>query len=339
MKILVAEDDLDNARLLESILKNNAHTVEVVNDGKEALKRLRISQFDALLTDWMMPEMDGVTLIQRVREEVESAPLILMLTAVGDDDSRKKLLQAGADELLIKPYQSADVVRVLSDGFARFTQPEPEVSVIKPIRVNGLPPFVGVVITAGTGGPVNISKLFDSISKDCPASFFIVQHGPEWMMEPLIKQIRQETGFPCHIVSQNLQPEVGHIYLAPSDHHLVINPPPVSLGLNLDPKENFIRPSADVLFESAGKVFGEHCIAVILSGLGRDGARGAGSIKAGSGAVFVESPGNKSVPSMPQTALDSLVVSASMPLDMLGDAINNQVNLSNKKLLARRSEE
>ena len=101
MKIIVAEDDLDNARLLESILKKNAHTVEVVGDGKEALKRLRGERFDALLTDWMMPEMDGVTLIQRVWAEVETAPFILMVTAVGDDDSRQKMLQTGADDFLI----------------------------------------------------------------------------------------------------------------------------------------------------------------------------------------------------------------------------------------------
>ena len=178
---------------------------------------------------------------------------------------------------------------------------------IKPVRINGLPPFVGVVITAGTGSPLNIPKIFDSISKDCPASYFLVQHGPEWMTELLAQQIRLETGFPCHIASQNLQPEEGHIYLAPGDHHMVINPPP---------KANFMRPSADVLFESASKVFGEFCVAVILSGMGRDGAWGAGTIKAG--AVFVESPGKTSVPSMPRTALDSRVVSASLPLGMIG---------------------
>ena len=66
MKIIVAEDDLDNARLLESILKKSDHTVEVVGDGEKALKRLREEPFDALLTDWMMPKMDGETLIQRV---------------------------------------------------------------------------------------------------------------------------------------------------------------------------------------------------------------------------------------------------------------------------------
>ncbi len=133
--------------------------------------------------------------------------------------------------------------------------------------------------------------------------------------------------------------EEGHIYLAPGDHHMVINPPPVSLGLNQRPKLNFMRPSADALFESAGKVFGEFCVAVILSGMGRDGARGAGTIKAGAGAVFVESPGKTSVPSMPRTALDSRVVSASLPLGLIGEAINHQVTLSNKKLLHRKREE
>ena len=157
------------------------------------------------------------------------------------------------------------------------------------------------------------------------------------MTELLAHQIRLETGIPCHIASQNLQPEVGHIYLAPSDYYLVINPPPVSLGLNQKPKANFMRPSADALFESAGKVFGEFCVAVILSGMGRDGARGAGTIKAG--AVFVESPGKTSVPSMPETALGSRVVSASLPLGMIGEAINHQVTLSNKKNLHRKREE
>ena len=66
--------------------------------------------------------------------------------------------------------------------------------------------------------------------------------------------------------------------------------------------------------------------------MGRDGARGAGTIKAE--AVFVESPGKASVPSMLETALDSRVVSASLPLGMIGEAINHQVTLSNKKNFA-----
>ena len=63
MRILEAEDDLDNARLLENILSKKYHTFEVVPDYAKALQRLRDEKFDALLTDWMMPEMDGITLI------------------------------------------------------------------------------------------------------------------------------------------------------------------------------------------------------------------------------------------------------------------------------------
>ena len=77
--------------------------------------------------------MDGVTLIQKIQDEFEIALLILMMNPVGDDDSRQQTLQAGADEFLIKPYDSADLVQVLSDGFVRCTQLESEVSVIKPL--------------------------------------------------------------------------------------------------------------------------------------------------------------------------------------------------------------
>ena len=113
IRILVAEDDLDNAGLLENILKKNEHTVKVVPDCAKALQRLRDEKLD-----WMMPEMDGITLIQRVRDEVESAPLILMITAISVDDTRQQEMEVGADDFLIKPYRSTDVVRVLSDGLA-----------------------------------------------------------------------------------------------------------------------------------------------------------------------------------------------------------------------------
>lgn len=93
----MAEDDLDNAGLLENILKKNEHTVKVVPDCAKALQRLRDEKLD-----WMMPEMDGITLIQRVRDEVESAPLILMITAISFDDARQQVLEAGADDFFDK---------------------------------------------------------------------------------------------------------------------------------------------------------------------------------------------------------------------------------------------
>ncbi|MEK9628882.1 MAG: chemotaxis protein CheB [Nitrospinota bacterium] len=341
MRILVAEDDLDNARLLENILRKNEHSVEVVQDGAKALQRLRDEKFDALLTDWMMPEMDGITLIQRVRAEVESTPLILMITAISDDDARQQVLQAGADDFLIKPYRSGDVVRVLSDGLARMNQPAPEADdrVVTPVKVNGLPPFVSVVVGAGTGGPSDLHEFFRNIDRDCPAAFFVVQHGPDWMMKLLARQLKQETGFPCMLAYQDLQPARGHIYLAPGGYHLAFSRAPVSLDLNKEPKENYLRPSADHMFRNAANVFGEFCIGVILSGVGRDGSQGARNIKAAGGAVFIEDPKASAAPSMPQTALDTKVADAVLPLDMLGEVVMDQSLRLNVELDRRKKDE
>ena len=77
--------------------------------------------------------------------------------------------------------------------------------------------------------------------------------------------------FPCALTYQDLQPTRGNIYLAPADRHLTFSPPPVSLEFNQESKENYLRPSVDCLFRNAATVFGEFCVAVILSGVGRAG--------------------------------------------------------------------
>jgi two-component system, chemotaxis family, protein-glutamate methylesterase/glutaminase len=109
--------------------------------------------------------------------------------------------------------------------------------------------------------------------------------------------------------------------------------------LNQEPKENYLRPSADYLFRNVAKVFGEFCVTVILSGLGRGGSQGAKNIKASGGAVFVEDPKAAAAPSMPQTALDSNVADAILPLNILGEVVMDQVHHLNEELRRRKKEE
>ena len=95
-----------------------------------------------------------------------------------------------------------------------------------PVRVNGIPSFISVVVAAGTGGSSDIQQVFQSIDKSCPAEFFVVQHGPDWMMKLLARQIKQGVGFSCAVAYQDLQTTRVNIYLAPADHHLTFYPPP-----------------------------------------------------------------------------------------------------------------
>ena len=97
-----------------------------------------------------------------------------MITAISIDDTRRQEMEVGEDDFLIKPYRSTDVVRVLSDGLAPLNLRPPEVDdqIVIPVRVNGIPPFVRVVVAAGTGGPSDIHHFFQSIDKRCPAEYF-----------------------------------------------------------------------------------------------------------------------------------------------------------------------
>jgi two-component system, chemotaxis family, protein-glutamate methylesterase/glutaminase len=106
------------------------------------------------------------------------------------------------------------------------------------------------------------------------------------MMKLLARQIKQGVGFPCAVAYQDLQPIRGNIYLARADHHLTVSPPPVSLELNQESKENYLRLSTDCLFRKATTLFGEFWVAVILSGLVRDRSEGARNIKVSGGSRF-----------------------------------------------------
>jgi chemotaxis response regulator CheB len=115
------------------------------------------------------------------------------------------------------------------------------------------------------------TSFFIPLTNVARLSIFVVQHGPDWIIKLLARQIKQGAGFACALAYQDLQPTQGNIYLARADHHLIFFLLPVSLEFNQESKENDLCPSVDCFFRNAATVFGEFCVAVILSGVGRAG--------------------------------------------------------------------
>jgi DNA-binding response OmpR family regulator len=103
MRLLLAEDDQDMAEVLEAYLTQHDFIVEVVNDGAAALEFAQEGTFDAYIFDVMMPRMDGLTLVQRLREAGDTTP-IMLLTAKGTKDDRVAGFNVGADDYLPKPF-------------------------------------------------------------------------------------------------------------------------------------------------------------------------------------------------------------------------------------------
>ena len=136
--------------------------------------------------------------------------------------------------------------------------------------------FQAVLIGVSTGGPGALLELIKGIGKNFPLPIFITQHIDSFFDKNLITWLGNEADVPVHLAENNIKPVAGHVYFAPSDEHLAFIPhmeDGFHMILNHDAPVNFLRPAVDKMFESAARVFGQNCIAIVLTGMGADGAK------------------------------------------------------------------
>jgi two-component system OmpR family response regulator len=124
MRILIVEDDRDAASWLVKGLTEAGHVADLAADGEDGLNMAREKVHDVLIVDRMLPKLDGLTLIRKLREEGIRAP-VLILSALGDVDEKVKGLRAGGDDYLAKPYSFAELLARV-EGLARRSVSEPQ---------------------------------------------------------------------------------------------------------------------------------------------------------------------------------------------------------------------
>ena len=129
MRLLLAEDEKELSDALVAILKHNNYSVDAVYDGEEALAYLEGQEYDGAILDIMMPKMDGISVLKKVREQGNKVP-ILMLTAKSDIDDRVLGLDSGADDYLSKPFAMKELlarIRVMTRRNTQTTEAKLEV--------------------------------------------------------------------------------------------------------------------------------------------------------------------------------------------------------------------
>jgi two-component system, OmpR family, response regulator len=109
VRLLLIEDDIEAARLLVKGLRESGHTVEHAADGREGLTRATADQFDLVVTDRMLPHIDGLAIIEQLRRKSIATP-VLVLSALGSVDDRVRGLKAGGDDYLTKPFAFAELL-------------------------------------------------------------------------------------------------------------------------------------------------------------------------------------------------------------------------------------
>lgn len=326
-KILVAEDEISNQLLVKRTLSKAGYTAVVVSNGIEVLQLLEREQFDAIITDWMMPEMDGIELIRNIRKKYKEPPFLLMMTSLASESARRHALEVGADDFIAKPVNLNELLERVQSGIARQMQVDTKSSYQESSVITSevIPNTVAVAIAASTGGPPTVLQVLKGLDPKANTTIFIVQHGPAWMLESFAQKLNEETGFTVRIATNLMPTQPGFVYIAPGELHMRVDKTTYRILLDDGPKENFVRPAADPLFRSVAEAYGKFSVGVVLTGLGRDGTQGITHIHSVKGSIIVQDPETAIASSMPSSAISSNVPVRVEPLEKVSTAINERV--------------
>lgn len=168
-----------------------------------------------------------------------------------------------------------------------------------------------IVVGASAGGVEALRTLVAALPADLPAVLFVVLHVGSHKSD-LPRLLSGLGGLPASHPDNGEAIETGRIYVAPPDHHMVIEPGRISLTKG--PRENWARPAIDPLFRSAADIYGPDVIGVILTGALNDGTAGLYQVAQAGGVTIVQDPDEAINPSMPQSALAHVAVDHCLPL-------------------------
>ena len=341
--VLVVDDSAYMRVVLKDMLEADPtlHVVSTAKDGLEAIDKVKKLHPDVVVLDIQMPKMDGLATLQRIMRECPTR--VVMLSAMDRVDPQLPLqaLDLGAVDFISKPGGpvSVDIVifgsRIVEivrnsaearvDALTRTRPPSPHKLHLAPPKPTRGVGRRAIVVAASTGGPKTLEAMFSALPRNINIPIFIVQHLPEGFSESFAKRLTAARGPKVVLAVDGDEAKPGMAYLAPGDRHLVLEAGrtgAVTMRLQQTEPVNYVRPSADVLFTSASKCFGANLLAVVLTGMGSDGARGAEAVKSAGGRVVVQDEASSVIFGMARAvvgrgAADKVLPMEDIPLEIV----------------------
>ncbi len=342
VRVLIVDDSAYMRVVLRDMLQSEEgmSVVGVAKDGIEAVAKTASLRPDVVLLDIQMPKMDGLATLQRIMRE--SPTRVVMLSAMNRVDVQLplKALEMGAVDFIPKPSGpvSIDIVR-FKKSIADLVRnaAAARLDVVKrmrgPIQVRHLeearpappkPDGKAVVIAASTGGPRSLETIFSALPKNIGAPILIVQHIPAEFSLSFAKRLDAAKGPKVVLATDGTEIEPGRAYLAPGGYHLRLDRKAkgrVVARLDDSPPVQFVKPSANVLFESAADCYGEKLLGIVLTGMGSDGTQGAKAIKRSGGRVIAQDEATSVIFGMARAVIDVKAADAVVPLDRIPQSI------------------
>lgn len=356
IRTLVADDSAIVRAMLCQVLSDskNFEITGTAENGKIALEMARSLKPELIIMDINMPIMNGIEATSRIKEIYD--PAIVAFTTEDTAEVGYRCLEAGAVEVDQKPNLATmdrqkiekfcEKLMVITESFRRHhstsrsnrkllfedssTYDENEISEAgshkdpKAELIDTAKKFSIVAIGASTGGPVAVQKVLSGLGKTFPLPVIITQHIDALFDRQFSKWLDSTTGMRVTTVCDGEILEKSHVYVAPSGCHFCIEATPngqFRARLDYSEEIHFLRPAVDKMFSSCADQAGSNTIAVLLTGMGTDGADGCRKIYEKCGYTIAESERTSVVFGMPKAAIEMKAINRVLDLEDISGQI------------------
>jgi two-component system, chemotaxis family, protein-glutamate methylesterase/glutaminase len=346
IKVLIVEDSAVVQLLLVQLLKSDPDfdVIGTANNGEEAVAFVSRNKPDVILMDVHMPKVDGIEATRRIMETLPVPIVVASATLPADEVSLTfRALEAGAVAFVDK---SARVGTAHFDqATQRIKQTLKLMSEVKVIRRWNRPGKTAaeelaarpvkrttaavklVAIGVSTGGPPVLRTILAGLPKGSSVPLLIVQHIAPGFLPGLADWLSKTTGIPSHIATHGTQPLAGHAYLAPDDFHLGVDAAGRIILSKAEP-EHGLRPAVAFLFRAVAETLGHRAVGVLLTGMGKDGARELKSMKDCGALTIAQDKDSSVVHGMPGEAIALGAATYVLPPDGIAAML---ASLANRK--------
>jgi two-component system chemotaxis response regulator CheB len=320
VRVLVVDDSALMRKLIPRILEQDP-SIEVVGtaiDGNFALKKIEDLSPQVITLDLEMPGLNGIDTLKEIMRRWGLPVIVVSSHSTAGAAITLKALALGAFDFVAKPQDVSARMPEIAAELIKKIRAAAQSAGVRPQFFPGeqcavpgrkLPPLVPthiVAIGVSTGGPNALQYLFSHLQPEFAGSIVVVQHMPEGFTELFAKRLDEC----CPIQVKEAQSGdllvAGRALIAPGNRHMKVKRLPLGnvVLLNEEAPVNGHRPSADVLFRSVAEEFGSEAMAVLMTGMGEDGAAGLGEIRATGGLTVAQSEETCVVYGMPKAAIE-----------------------------------
>lgn len=340
IRVLIVDESSMARGLLRTLLADQPD-IEVVGDAGSARQAIRLVQElqpDIITMDLDMPGTNGLQVIDEIMHQ--RARPILVVSHFTPQLSREAALAVGALDAIEMPEFTNEHGALLLEKI-RMLASIPVVTRIRsqtarPLLVNAqngmaaaepsrLPPTAGhyhrvFAIACSTGDPQALANLLTGLPRDFPCPILIAQHIASGFAQGMVDWLRTISPLSVEMGQEGATLRPGTIYFSPAEQNLAVAPDR-SLTLHPQGSHDTYHPSCDVLLESVAEVFGRQAIGIILTGMGRDGAKGMARIREAQGYTLAQNEATSLIYGMNRVAIEAGAVQEVLPLSEIPAAM------------------